>query len=617
VAADSRDIANYQNAVLIGRGGFGSVYRAVDADHGREVAIKVLQGTLGDTERRRFDRERKTMGRLGGHPNIIPVHDSGYTDDDEAYLVMELATGGSLRQRLDTQGPIPWPEAVELVSAIADAVQVAHDQGVLHRDIKPDNILIDRFDNPRLSDFGIAAVASNATATTSMATTIAHAAPEILEGHKPSEAADIYALGSTFHNLVTGLPPFVRPGDESTATILARTLREPPPDIRRHGVPDAVARVAERALAKTPTDRQPSAGQLAADLRAATANQGPADPIPPGAPGAADRPGAAERGVPAAFVAGGGPAGVVVAPSVGGGGTLAEGPTIAAQPGPAVLTTPDVVAGVFTPGSAPMSSAPGSAPIMYGPAGGDTGPSPRSRRPWLVVAALAMILIALGAVVVVGDLGSSRSTGEAATGAGASDPDGEPAGPTVASDTSAPAGGDGAASSATASTTAPEAVESPLVERQLAPAAVATASSEAESGVDACGAPTSYRAANVLDGQTTTAWRTPGDGDGEWIEVTLDDSYLVTSVGLVPGYAKQDACDGADRFVENRRIEEVRWTVGDRSLIQRLDPDRPELQVLSLAEPLSARTIRLEIVRTTPSGGRDFTAISDIEIVGG
>ena len=272
MATSKRTIARYTDAELIGQGGFGSVYRAIDAEHGRVVAIKVLMGTLGETERRRFDRERQTMGLLGAHPNIVPIHESGYTEQGEGYLVMEFANGGSLRDRLESETRIPWAEAVSIMGPIAAATQVAHDHGVLHRDIKPDNILIDQFANPKLTDFGIAAVASNATATTSTTATLAHAAPEILQGQAATEAVDIYAIGSTLYNLITGFPPFLRPGDEGVTPMITRALTAPPPDLRHYGVPDAVAVVAEQALAKAPEARQATAGQLSTELVAALGN---------------------------------------------------------------------------------------------------------------------------------------------------------------------------------------------------------------------------------------------------------------------------------------------------------------------------------------------------------
>ena len=278
MAAHTRDIGRYRNATLIGRGGFGAVYRAHDAEHDREVAIKVLQGTLGETERRRFDRERQTMGRLGAHPNIVPVHESGYTDQGEGYIVMSLATKGSVADRLEREGPLPWRDAVGIIAPIARAAQAAHEQGVLHRDIKPDNILIDAYDNPRLTDFGIAAVASNATATTSTTATIAHAAPEVLHGLPPTPAVDIYALGSTLYNLIIGRPPFQEPGDQGVPAMITRALTQPPPDLRQFGVPDAVAAIAAQALAKEASGRPGTAARLAEELEAARVAAPAGDP---------------------------------------------------------------------------------------------------------------------------------------------------------------------------------------------------------------------------------------------------------------------------------------------------------------------------------------------------
>lgn len=294
MAARTRDIAGYHGAELIGQGGFSAVYRAEDTNHGRHVAIKVLDGALGEAERRRFDRERQTMGRLGAHPNIISVYDSGYTDAGEGYIVMQLATGGSLGARLRSGGPMAWPEAVQIMAAVASATQAAHDAGVLHRDIKPDNILIDEYGNPKLSDFGISAVASNVTATMSTTATLSHAAPEVLQGQPATNGVDIYALGSTLCALITGLPPFVRPGDEGVTPMITRALTEAAPDLRLRGFPDGVARVIETALAKDARDRQPTAAQMAAELRGiiapnsqpASSQAGPSYPGPnPGYPG--------------------------------------------------------------------------------------------------------------------------------------------------------------------------------------------------------------------------------------------------------------------------------------------------------------------------------------------
>lgn len=268
------DVPGFAGGELLGRGGFGSVFRAADERHGRDVAIKILDGSLGPDERRRFDRERSSMGQLGAHPNVLPVYDSGYTDDGRAYLVMEYAPGDSLRRQIEQTGPLPWVEAVAIMSRVARGVAAAHDADILHRDIKPDNILIDAYGNPKLADFGIATVMSGATTTKGASATLAHAAPELLEGLPASPAMDIYALGSTTHALISGMPPFVRPTDDMAAPMLRRILSEPPPDLRAAGVPGAVADEIERALEKEPASRHESAGAFANALDAAVLASG-------------------------------------------------------------------------------------------------------------------------------------------------------------------------------------------------------------------------------------------------------------------------------------------------------------------------------------------------------
>ncbi len=262
------NIGGYRSTEVIGRGGFGTVFRAEDPDHGRQVAIKVLDVDLGEEQRRRFDRERLLMGQLSSHPNIISIFDSGYTEEGEAFIVMELASSGSLRDELARRGRYSWQDAVEVIATIAPAVAAAHERGIVHRDIKPDNILIDDYGNPRLTDFGIAALTGGATSTQAASATLAHAAPEVLEGRPSTEATDLYALGSTLYTLIAGVPPYLRADDEGLGVVMRRILAEDPPDLRPLGVPDALASLVERALAKNPDDRPGSATEFAADLRA-------------------------------------------------------------------------------------------------------------------------------------------------------------------------------------------------------------------------------------------------------------------------------------------------------------------------------------------------------------
>jgi len=411
MAAHRRDIGRFTNATLIGRGGFGAVYRANDPEHGREVAIKVLQGSLGETERRRFDRERQTMGRLGSHPNIVPVHESGYTEQGEGYIVMSLATKGSVGDRLERDGPLPWPEAVSIIVAISRAAQAAHEQGVLHRDIKPDNILVDAYDNPRLTDFGIAAVASNATATTSTTATIAHAAPEVLHGLPPTPAIDIYALGSTLYNLIIGRPPFQEPDDHGVPAMITRALTQPPPDLRSWGVPDGVADIAARALAKEPGSRQATAAQLADELEAA-AQSGPAvAPPQQGVPGA-----------PATVVAAA-PVVQPVAPATPP-GVPGQQTMVSPVPGPA----PSPAAyGHYGAGAAPPGTA-GYSAVVPGDGEGGRGGGSSKRLLYLLVGAAVAVLVAAGGVLALSAQSSDEPEGSAQTGTDTGDTDGDSSG---------------------------------------------------------------------------------------------------------------------------------------------------------------------------------------------
>lgn len=619
--AASRAIGRFGAARLIGRGGFASVYRAADTDHDREVAIKVLSGSMGDSERRRFDRERRTLGRLSGHPNIIPVHESGYTDEGEGYLVMELATGGSLRDLLKRRSSVPWPEALRIMIPVARGVQAAHDAGVLHRDIKPDNILIDRFGNPRLSDFGIAVLAASMTTTVNTPTTVAHAAPEILEGQRATEASDVYALGSTLHTLVAGLPPFMRSDDDSITPAVTRALTQPAPDLRPFGVPEVVAEVVARTLSRQPGARPTSAGQLADELAAALVN-----------PGSAPRRQARSAGpmkVPAMAI----PVDDQLPMDRGGG--------LSSLTMPATPTVIDMRASAGRRTRAVDKTPPT-----------DQAGFRRGRTGW-AVAALTMFLVgAVGLILVTQDpptIASEVGAADSPPGSVVRDPaaptaDAASSGGVGAGADAAPSAGSGAdpavgvpGTIGSAAGPARDAGPDPALIRVPVPTpedgsaglagaeervltgghgTVAAASATAQSSVDACGAETNYGAANLIDGRLHTAWRTPGDGVGQWVEIDLGAARQVSMVGLVPGYAKLDPCDGVDRFTQNRRLLTVRWTVGGQSIIQRLDPDRPELQWLVLDQAVISRGVRMEILSTTEPGARDFTAISDLAVVG-
>jgi hypothetical protein len=267
VSGGGPDIDGFEDLVLLARGGFSSVYRASQPSAARMVAIKVLDSTLDDESRPRFERECRALGAVAAHPAICTLYASGETDEGHAYLVMELCRR-TLTARIAADGPMGVDEAVRTLLTLAGALEHAHDLGILHRDVKPENVLETQFGQLVLTDFGIARVADGFhTATGLVTASVAHAAPEVLDGDEPTAASDVYSLASTGYHLLTGSPPFRRPGEPSSAMV-ARIFRDPPPDLRERAVPDGVAAALEAALAKDPAERTPDMASFAAALRA-------------------------------------------------------------------------------------------------------------------------------------------------------------------------------------------------------------------------------------------------------------------------------------------------------------------------------------------------------------
>ncbi len=256
---------------VIGRGGFGTVYRVSEPEFGREVAVKIIQDRVDDdNQRRAFVRECRAMGTLSGHPHIVTVHRGGTTEHGEPYIVMDLMAAGSLADRLAGEGALPWNEVLEIGVAVAGALETAHRTGILHLDVKPANVLMSRYGEPKLADFGISRM-PGVTATTDgrIAASIAFAAPERLLDGTAVPASDIYALGATLHTLLTGEPAFATKPGEDLLVAIARIVREPVPDLRTQGVPDPLALVVERLMAKSPLDRFATASDAAFALQAA------------------------------------------------------------------------------------------------------------------------------------------------------------------------------------------------------------------------------------------------------------------------------------------------------------------------------------------------------------
>jgi serine/threonine protein kinase len=276
----------------VGRGGMAVVYRAHHAALDRNVAIKVLWQSLADRPGFlvRFQREARAASRLR-HPNILNVYDFG-TQGGITYMVSELLTGGSLADRLS--GPLPIEDALHVLRGIGAALDVAHAAGLIHRDVKPSNILFTSDGEPVLADFGIARILADEahiTAQGSLLGTPHYLAPEMASGEEVGPASDLYSLGVVLFEMLTGGPPF--PRETPIATVRAHIV-EPPPlvDALNPAVPPEIGDVVARALAKRPEERYPSGAAMAAAFeRALDAAERPTPRVGSIAPLVATRPG--------------------------------------------------------------------------------------------------------------------------------------------------------------------------------------------------------------------------------------------------------------------------------------------------------------------------------------
>jgi len=268
-------IGHYRIESKIGEGGMGSVYRALDTNLNRPVAIKVLADDLADAAaRRRFQREAQMASSLN-HPHILTVHDAGEFEGRQ-YLVTEFVDGGTLKDWRQ-QGNRSWKEMIELLTGVADGLAAAHEAKILHRDIKPANILVAKNGYAKLADFGLAKLAVDSEADgnramTEAATkkgmilgTIAYMSPEQASGLPLDARSDIFSFGTVLYETLSGRRPFSGASDLET---LQKVIHETPQTLPQD-LPESVRALVERALGKNPNERYPSMREMVSDLRRA------------------------------------------------------------------------------------------------------------------------------------------------------------------------------------------------------------------------------------------------------------------------------------------------------------------------------------------------------------
>jgi serine/threonine protein kinase len=276
-------VAGYRLEAQVGAGGMAVVFRARDERLGRPVALKILAPGLASDPgfRRRFIAESRAAAAVDD-PHIIPIYEAGEAEV-ALFIAMRFVQGGDLRHVLAREGALPPGRAAEFLSPVASALDAAHGAGLVHRDVKPANILVDvrpgRPDHVYLSDFGVSKGASASVSLTGAGQFLGtpdYSAPEQIQGQPVDGRADQYALACVAFQLLTGEAPFER--DQGMAVLLAH-LSEPSPSVRskRPDLPAAVDEVLAKALAKAPEKRYPSCAEFAAALRAAL-GLAPCDP---------------------------------------------------------------------------------------------------------------------------------------------------------------------------------------------------------------------------------------------------------------------------------------------------------------------------------------------------
>jgi eukaryotic-like serine/threonine-protein kinase len=423
----------YRLVELLGQGGMATIYRARDNQLERDVAVKVLRPEYGADPDfiDRFRHEAQAAASLN-HPGIVGVHDYG-TDPAGPYIVMELIEGEDLSTIIRRTGALPPRAAARLVAQAARAVAAAHDRGIVHRDIKPGNLLVTRDGRLKVTDFGIARALSESALTLPGTTlgSVHYFSPEQARGEMATPASDIYSLGIVLYELLTGRRPWT--GDTAAAIATARlTGAVPSPSAAHGGIPPSLEAIDRKALAPNPDDRYGSAAEMAEALESFLGEERGADGLR--AAGVAGTAGAAAAGAVAAGAAGAAgargasPGGTAVGAGVAGAAGAAAGAAAAgAAAGAAGAASPTVAAGVARPNPGaridyPREAYADAAPGARSRAGGRGAP-PRPAEdedkqsgggPWLWIAALVAVgVLALAAFLLFNALGGGPQESQA------------------------------------------------------------------------------------------------------------------------------------------------------------------------------------------------------------
>ncbi|EFO79060.1 serine/threonine protein kinase [Oscillochloris trichoides DG-6] len=562
----------------IGRGGMGAVYEAVDQRLGATVALKQMTVT-GANVATAFEREARILASLR-HPALPKVSDF-FADAQGQFLVMEYIPGNDLGHLLTKRGqPFPVEEVVRWADQCLAVLEYLHSQNppIIHRDIKPQNLKLTPAGEIVLLDFGLAKGYANVQSPNTasiFAYTPNYAPLEQVQGSGTGPLSDLYALAATIYHLLAGAPP-----PDVLQRLGATASGQPDPlqmlSLVNPQVPQPLAAWVAHGMQLDQRNRPPSAAAMRRDLTQIM------------------------RAGPVANV----------------------GPTVVQPRG----YDPTVVqASPAAPPPLPRAAPPPPPPAFALPLDASAPVKRRGCSVLPIIVGLVVLLAAGGGVFwfVTRDGGPGTAPTSVAVGATRTPrPSATPtddraptAGAVQAGATSSPTGPSSGASGTTGTT--PSGIQYGPVE-QLFPYDI-MASDAAPDGIDAAGNPISYSPWNVVDGYADTAWRVPGDGIGQGLQLELGAPMLISEVQVIPGYAKVDPTDGTNRFWQNRRVVTVSLEFSDGSSIAATFADDPSLQSIRLPKPVLSSYVRLVILETTavpPEGGRDFTPISEIVIMG-